>query len=531
MDLEGPPEIATTDIDQSEEVTEKTPLQGRRSSPRRKLRTRNKFAYGFGGMPYQLTNTVIGFYIAIFLLDTADILPIYASIIIFFGRFWDAITDPIVGILITKTNTRLGKLKPWMAVAAPLASGTYVLLWTVPEFGSSIAAFFWYLLFYCGFQTMLTCYHLPYTALTMLISEEQHERDSATAFRIAAEVVGNLLGNILMGYSILIFTRNVEGKDCLRGNETESNITDAVEQEKLGYQVGASMIGFIVLVSAFTVLVGTTELKSNKRLRTKIPLKQALPKIIKFKPYVTLIGAFLFFILAIQSIQGNFALFCKYTLLIDNYQNLIIVVLASAFICLPVWHVILKKIGKKKAMAIGATMTFPVLMLYAFLQPGNVWLMYAFSALAGNAIAVVQLVPWSMVPDVIDYFLIKHGQSYETIFYSFFVMFVKFATGVSLGISTMVLGFVGYKNGYCEQPEAVAFTLRLLVTAFPCFCIFIGYICLWFYPITEEIRKKNKTILQIWRDGDNQDRRNTVKISEEQRVRTRSFRTPSTTLL
>lgn len=43
-----------------------------------------------------------------------------------------------------------------MAAAAPLASGTYVLLWTVPDFDSTLAAFFWYLFFYCGFQTMLT---------------------------------------------------------------------------------------------------------------------------------------------------------------------------------------------------------------------------------------------------------------------------------------------------------------------------------------------------------------------------------------
>ncbi|PIK45037.1 putative sodium-dependent lysophosphatidylcholine symporter 1-B [Apostichopus japonicus] len=497
-------ELEVTDVERSdEEATERTPLQGQLSTSGKKLRTRNKFAYGVGGMPYQLTNTVIGFYIAIFLLDTADLRPLYVSIIIFFGRFWDAVTDPIVGILITKTNTRFGKLKPWMAAAAPLAAGMYVLLWTVPDFESSVAGFFWYLFFYCGFQTVLTCYHLPYTALTMLISEEQQERDSATVFRMASEVVGNLLGNILMGQSILAFTRNEGGKDCLTGNETETNISHAIKREELGYQVGASMISVVVLVSAATVLFGTTELKINKGQRGKIPLRKALPKIISFKPYWTLIGAFLFFITAIQSIQGNFALYCKYTLHIDNYQNLIIVVLTS----------------------------FPLLVVYAVLQPNQEWVMYVFSILAGNAIAVVQLVPWSMVPDVIDHFLIKHGQSYETIFYSFFVMFVKFATGVSLGISTMVLGLVGYKNGYCEQPEAVAFTLRLLVTAFPCLCIFIGYAFLWVYPITEDVRQKNKTILEIWRDDEDEGRRKTVKVSKEQRIRTRSFRTPSTTLL
>lgn len=89
-------------------------------------------------MPYAMCNTVVGFYLSIFLLEVAivsDVInklepiviwvfcilthciqldPVYVLIIVFSGRVWDAITDPIVGYLTSLTKTRFGRLRPWL---------------------------------------------------------------------------------------------------------------------------------------------------------------------------------------------------------------------------------------------------------------------------------------------------------------------------------------------------------------------------------------------------------------------------------
>ena len=120
-------------------------------------------------------------------------------------------------------------------------------------------------------------------------------------------------------------------------------------------------------------------------------------------------------------------------------------------------------------------------------------------ALCGLPIAVSFLVPWSMIPDVIDEFMIKTGERKESVFYSFFVFFTKMATGVAAGVSQLALESAGYKSEKCFiQPDTVGFALRMVVVPAPVLMIILCMIMLWIHPIDEkrrlEIKEKLITI-------------------------------------
>ncbi|KAK3612658.1 hypothetical protein CHS0354_042186 [Potamilus streckersoni] len=157
-----------------------------------------KICFAIGGAPYQMTSTVVGFFISIFLLEVAEIRPYYVAIILICGKIWDAITDPLCGYLVSRTDTRFGKFKPWILFSAPLACGAYFALWHVPDF-SEEEKFAWYFVAYCLFQGLLTGLHVPFTSLTMYISHSQKERDSATAYRMVSEATGVLLAVVIQG--------------------------------------------------------------------------------------------------------------------------------------------------------------------------------------------------------------------------------------------------------------------------------------------------------------------------------------------
>uniref|UniRef100_A0A3Q0SIH5 Major facilitator superfamily (MFS) profile domain-containing protein n=1 Tax=Amphilophus citrinellus TaxID=61819 RepID=A0A3Q0SIH5_AMPCI len=79
-----------------------------------KLSVCNKICYAIGGAPYQITGCALGFFLQIYLLDVAQLDPFYASIILFVGRAWDAVTDPTVGFLVSRSPwTRFGRMLPW----------------------------------------------------------------------------------------------------------------------------------------------------------------------------------------------------------------------------------------------------------------------------------------------------------------------------------------------------------------------------------------------------------------------------------
>ncbi|XP_029580185.1 sodium-dependent lysophosphatidylcholine symporter 1-like [Salmo trutta] len=101
-----------------------------------------KISYAVGGMPYQMTANAKGFFLQIFLLDVVQMGAFYASLILFLGRAWDAITDPLVGYMVTKSGrTRIGKLIPWIVFSMPLGVLAYIMMWFTPQVHVSLLQF------------------------------------------------------------------------------------------------------------------------------------------------------------------------------------------------------------------------------------------------------------------------------------------------------------------------------------------------------------------------------------------------------
>lgn len=484
------------------------PAQVKKESKKKhQLSVCNKLCYAVGGAPYQVTGCALGFFLQIYLLDVALVDPFSASIILFVGRAWDAFTDPLVGFCISKSSwTRLGRLMPWIIFSTPLAVVAYFLIWFVPDFPRGQAL--WYLIFYCLFETLVTCFHVPYSALTMFISTEQSERDSATAYRMTVEVLGTVLGTAIQGQ--IVGQANAPclpdpGDSALAsesGNRTHS--ISSLRQMQNAYLLAAGVISSIYIICAVILTLGVRERREPHETQQAEPVSffRGLRQVMSHGPYVKLIAAFLFTSLAFMLVEGNFALFCTYTLGFRNeFQNLLLAIMLSATFTIPIWQWFLTRFGKKTAVYIGISSAVPFLILVALME-SNLIVTYVVAIAAGISVAAAFLLPWSMLPDVIDDFHLKqpHSHGTEPIFFSFYVFFTKFASGVSLGISTLSLDFAGYQSRGCSQPARVKFTLKMLVTMTPIVLILLGLLLFKLYPIDEEKRRQNKKALQALRD-------------------------------
>ncbi|CAI5781669.1 Major facilitator superfamily domain containing 2A [Podarcis lilfordi] len=512
---EGAESVATAGLLQQSILKQEELIRPKRES-KGKLSICSKVCYAIGGAPYQITGCALGFFLQIYLLDVAQLDPFYASIILFVGRAWDAITDPLVGFFISKTSwSRLGRLMPWIIFSTPFAVISYFLIWFVPDI--SQGQVMWYLFFYCIFQTLVTCFHVPYSALTMFISREQSERDSATAYRMTVEVLGTVLGTAIQGQIV-----GKVGTPCIPdplwlniGNTSsvameEVNITHdtgSLTDTRNAYMIAAGVIGGIYILCAIVLSVGVRERRESSDLQPEEPVSffQSLKLVMNYGPYVKLIAGLLFTSLAFMLLEGNFALFCTYTLGLRNeFQNILLAIMLSATLTIPFWQWFLTRFGKKTAVYIGISSATPFLLLIIIME-SNLIITYIVAVAAGISVAAAFLLPWSMLPDVIDDFNLQHPDStgHEAIFFSFYVFFIKFASGVSLGISTLSLDFAGYKTRGCSQPEEVNLTLKILVSAAPVALIILGLLLFKLYPIDEERRRKNKKALQDLRDEEN----------------------------
>ncbi|XP_017266598.1 sodium-dependent lysophosphatidylcholine symporter 1-B [Kryptolebias marmoratus] len=469
----------------------------------------NKLCYAFGGAPYQITGTALGFFLQIYLLDVAQLDPFYASIILFVGRAWDAVTDPTVGFLVSRSRwTRFGRMMPWILCSTPFAVLTYFLIWYVPSFEEGKV--FWYLAFYCLFQSMQTCFHVPYSALTMFISSNQKERDSATAYRMMVEVLGTVLGTAIQGQIV------GGGSSCpVELNDTNSSnftmnmntTTDSLEEKKRSYMIASGVICFIYVLCAGVLFFGVKERKDSGRESSEpLTFCRGLWIIVSHGPYIRLVIGFLFTSLGFMLLEGNFALFLTYALgHREDYQNILLVIMLSGTLTIPWWQWFLTRFGKKKASYCGILWAIPFMILIVSIE-SNLIVSYLVAVAAGVSVAAAFLLPWSMLPDAVDDFKVQNPDIYghEALFYSFYVFFIKFASGLSLGISTLSLKFAGYVTGNCSQPETVSLTLKVLVSPVPIVLIIVGILVLRTYPIDEERRQENSKLLEKMLDSDSE---------------------------
>ncbi|XP_006820220.2 sodium-dependent lysophosphatidylcholine symporter 1-B-like [Saccoglossus kowalevskii] len=293
-----------------------------------RLSRRSKLCYAIGGIPFLMCNNVISFYISIFLLEVAGIRPGYASVVVLFKSVWDAITDPTVGILIDKLDSRFGKIKPWLVVSTPFAMLSYFLLWYVPDI-SDVAKLVYYVLIMCCMQTCLTCYHLPFAAMTMYLSNNQADRDSATAYRMTFEVFGALLGVVIQAQFLTFGMKQGGRKNPCANldmtlpdnftsimdhgnstfNHTEFDLSTSMPEQskekdpmKLAYVLAALTADLVFLVCCIVLTLGTKEKKDDALDRSKSEgsFLSGLKTVLSHGPFIKLLLCFMCALLALM---------------------------------------------------------------------------------------------------------------------------------------------------------------------------------------------------------------------------------------
>ncbi|NXE71304.1 NLS1 protein, partial [Calcarius ornatus] len=381
--------------------------------------------------------------------------------------------------------------------STPFAIISYFLIWFVPDI--STGQVMWYLVFYCAFQTLVTCFHVPYSALTMFISREQSERDSATAYRMTVEVLGTVLGTAIQGQIVGKVDTPCVGSPFFFGLTNSSvameelnmtHDTGGLTDTRNAYMIAAGVIGGLYVLCALILVLGVRERREACELQSDEPVSffQGLKLVMNHGPYIKLIAGFLFTSLAFMLLEGNFALFCTYTLGFRNeFQNILLAIMGALG----------QALGIPTCSLSPLQSAIPFLILVVLLD-SNLFVTYLVAVAAGISVAAAFLLPWSMLPDVIDDFKLQHPSSrgHEAIFFSFYVFFTKFTAGVSLGISTLSLDFAGYQTRGCSQPDQVHLTLKMLVSAVPVGLILLSLLLFKLYPIDEEKRSKNKKALQ-----------------------------------
>ncbi len=447
-----------------------------------KLSLKTKLAYGAGDLGPAITANIMAFYLLIFFTNVAGISPVLAGTIQLISKIWDAVNDPIVGVLSDRTQSRWGRRLPWLLYGAIPFGIFYFLQWIVPQFSPDPVANMWGLFWYyviiaIVFNSLYTVVNLPYTALTPELTQDYNERTSLTSFRFSFSLGGAILSVIL---ALVIF----------------SEIADPKQR----YLVLGAVCAVLAVLPLYLCVWGTRDrvlaFESQRRDThncESIPFFQQMRIVFSNVPFLYVTGIYLCSWLGVQITAAIIPYFVIYCMGISDQDvpKIIIAVQGTALVMLSVWSYISKRVGKKAVYFMGMSLWIGAQAGLFFLQPGQVVLMYFLAVIAGFGVSTAYLIPWSMMPDVIEIDELTTGQRREGIFYAFMVLLQKLGLALGLFLVGIVLQWSGFKEtagpAVPEQPASALLAIRLAVGPLPTLCLIAGLILAYFYPITREV--------------------------------------------
>ena len=159
--------------------------------------------------------------------------------------------------------------------------------------------------------------------------------------------------------------------------------------------------------------------------------------------------------------------FANYYLRVPDQANYFVLIAeGAAILFIPFWVWVARRLDKRRAFILGAASWIVVLLAIAALQADQVMLAYLLAALSGSGIATAYVLPWAMVPDVIEFDQLQTGERHEGSYYAFASFFQKLATGAAPWMMAQAFATTGYLTPSVSaalpvQPPAVVIAIRL----------------------------------------------------------------------
>ena len=388
------------------------------------------------------------------------------SILIF-----DIITDPIVGYLSDRTNSRWGRRAPWMAIGAVILSLGIIGLFGVPQSLRLYGTIIWVGSFF-GLATVgFTMVAIPYGATAGEMTLDPKERSTMMGFRMAFASVGILVGGAVIPQ--------------LAGGTREGHFTAAI------------YIAPIIILSIWASLWST---RSAPRVFS--PSSQSFIStwrlVLKNRPFVMLVCLYGIMTLAIALITAGLP-FAAIYLIFDSGNSIlsptsqVLGILSLLFACFvfgsilsqAFWVWISARFGKVSALIFGLV-SYIILLFAIFLSLPSVDIMLIaiLFIIAGMTNGAYQQIPWAIYPDLMDITRSESGNAIEGAFSAVWLFGQKVANAIAPLILSLILAIFGWRessDGYTNQiPEALG-ALQNCITIVPALILALAIVGLFYF--------------------------------------------------
>lgn len=443
---------------------------------------KEKIGYGFGDMASSMFWKVFSYFLPFFYSNVFGLHLVDAAFLVLITRIWDAVSDPMMGIVSDRTHTRWGKYRPYLLwIAAPF-SICGILLFTTPDF-SYAGKLVWAYVTYILMMTVYTGINVPYGAMLGVITDDPKQKTVFSSFRMFFAYGGSFIALAAWEPMCSFF-------------------------EPRGYSVQGSWQGsMIVIACACLILFLCCFGMTRERVHTvsTVSVGNDFKMLLRNKPWWILIGAALCFNLFntvrgatvayfFADVIGPDASIWFFGLQLLFYAGLFLSIgevanMLGVALCVP----IAASIGKKSTFMM-VNMALIVLSIGFFflpVTPAGYWLMLLFQVLISILTGIMSPLVWSMYADVSDYAELEYKTASTGLIFSSSSMAQKFGSAIGGASVLWLLGAFGYvaresatSDVVLNQSASAITCLWMLMTFIPAAVSLLAVIIVYFYPLT-----------------------------------------------
>jgi GPH family glycoside/pentoside/hexuronide:cation symporter len=406
-----------------------------------------RIGWGIGSLGSATLLNAVSLLILFYLVTILGMEPALAGLLVFVGKLYDMVTDPLMGIVSDRTRSRFGRRRPWLLVGGVISALSMVMLFTATDLqGSALIGYViaGLLLYATGY----TMFNVPYLAMPAEMTTDPFERSRLMSFRVVFASAGILIG--AAAAPVLI--------DWLGGGAT-------------GFARMAWAVGAIILLATVVCFATTGSARATEQTRTRESVREQLRTAVQNRPFMILILSKLIQLIGVASTMS--ALLFLVTVILKRPESSLGIFGISSTLgtiaAMPAWLAASRRFGKRNTYALAIALYLPAVLSWLLSTPDEAMTWFVLrGVITGVATGGILLMAQSMLPDSIEHDYQLTGLRREGAFSAVYSFVEKTAFAFGPLVVGSLLSAMGFdREAGAEQTDSAMLAIQLAAAVIP----------------------------------------------------------------
>ena len=423
---------------------------------------RNKYTFGIGTVGRDMVYCMVSMFLTFYLTEVLNAPTSslwWITGIVLCARIFDALNDPVMGLIVDNTHTKFGRFKPWIAFGAVTSGIVTILIFSGFSLsnGMNIALFG---IIYVLWGIFYTTNDISYWSMLPALSSDQRERERIGSI---ARICANI-GMFIVAAGILDFTKAL------------GNVFGSLQK---GYFAFAVIITLIMWAGQLVTLIGVKEPVDMADKESRTSIKELINVIVKNDQLLYTAISMALFMIGYLTTTSFGTYYFKYAYGNENMYKVFAIILGiSQITALAVFPIFGSRFERSSLFSFAMAMVGAGYILFFFSPAGSMLFIGISGILIFVGEAFIQVMMLMFLADSVDYGQWKLGRRNDSITFSIQPFINKMGGAISGGVLSSVVIISGMKGAETASDVSAGgiFLMKVFMLIFPCICILASYL-------------------------------------------------------